>query len=66
MEPNIDRKKMFSAAIAAVYRYLLTEEEARAQMVEKEAAPTVSPWGHFGRQEMMHMRLMWQRRMVRF
>ncbi len=67
MTQGIDNKKVFVAAVAGVYSYLKAEEEAHAQTATEtvRSQPDFSVWSSFGRQEMMNMRLMWQRRLFR-
>jgi len=58
-----NRRGTIAAITAAVAAYL--EEEARALVPPgPKPVPAFSPWGSSGRQEMMQMRLLWQRRIV--
>ena len=60
-----DRARIVAAIISGVAAFM--EEEARASQEsarEKRPAPIVNLWSIWGREEMMRMRSMWQRRMV--
>jgi len=57
-----DRKKI-SAITAAVNAYL-EEESLSAMAPPRIPVPTVSLWRASGRQEIMQMRSLWQRRIV--
>ncbi|MFU8796023.1 MAG: hypothetical protein ACNA7X_01840 [Dehalococcoidia bacterium] len=58
-----NRRGTIAAITAAVAAYL--EEEARAIMPPKPGpVPVFSPWGSSGREEIMLMRTLWQRRIV--
>ena len=54
-----------AAITAAVAAYLEEEAKALAPAVP-QAGPAVvfSPWGSSGREEIMRMRMLWQRRIV--
>jgi len=59
------RKGTIAAITAAVAAYL--EEEARAvmpTMPQPGPVAVISPWGSSGREEIMRMRMLWQRRIV--
>ena len=55
-------KKKISAITAAVNAYL--EEEASTIIAARPPAPAVSLWKASGRQEIMQMSNLWQRRIV--
>ncbi len=60
-----NRKGTIAAITAAVAAYL--EEEARALapvMPQPGPVPVFSPWSSSGREEIMRMRMLWQRRIV--
>jgi len=57
----IDKKKI-SAITAAVNAYM--EEEAGTATVARMPAPAISLWRASGRQEIMQMSNLWQRRIV--
>jgi len=61
-----DRGKITAAIMAAVNAYI--EEEAMAQallaMPQRRPVPVISLWHVSGREEMMRMRQLWQRRIV--
>jgi len=60
-----NRRGTIAAITAAVAAYL--EEEAKSLMppVQQPGPVAVfSPWGSSGREEIMRMRMMWQRRIV--
>lgn len=52
-----------AAIVAAVAAYLEEEQATRAPRPVR-AAPVFSLWGSAGRQEAMHMRTLWQLRIV--
>lgn len=60
-----NRRGTIAAITAAVAAYLEEEAKALAPTVP-QAGPTVifSPWGSSGREEIMWMRMLWQRRIV--
>jgi len=58
-----DRGKITAAIMAAVNAYM--EEEMARQMMavpQRRPAPVISLWHVSGREEMMRMRQLWQRR----
>ena len=55
-------KKKIAAVMAAVNSYL--EEEATVTKPVQRPTPTVSMWQMSGRQEIMQMSSLWQRRIV--
>jgi hypothetical protein len=61
-----DRGKITAAIMAAVNTYM--EEEAMAQglmaVLQRRPVPMISLWHVSGREEMMRMRQLWQRRIV--
>ena len=61
-----DKGKITAAIMAAVNAYI--EEEARAceaaYVPRRAPAPVISLWHVSGREEMMRMRQLWQRRIV--
>ncbi|UCF02877.1 MAG: hypothetical protein JSV14_04275 [Deltaproteobacteria bacterium] len=65
------RKKRLTAAVAAVYRYLRSQEEQQLAMEavsQAVSAPTVGAaglWSASGRQAMMEMRKLLQLRVMR-
>jgi hypothetical protein len=65
------RKKRLTAAVAAVYRYLRSQEEqqlAMAAVSQPVSAPALGAaglWAASGRQAMMEMRRLFQLRVMR-
>ena len=60
-----DRKKVAAAIMAAVDAYMGEEQAAREAVVpQRRAVPVLSLWHVSGREEMMRMRTLWQRRIV--
>ena len=61
-----DACKTVAAIMAAVNACMEEDERARAAAVSRPR-PAVAPslWPVFGREEMMRMRTLWQRRIVR-
>jgi len=65
------RKKRLTAAVAAVYRYLRSQEEqqlaitAMSQPVSAPALVAAGLWSASGRQAMMEMRRLFQLRVMR-
>jgi len=59
------RRGTIAAITAAVAAYLEEEAKALAPAVP-QVGPAVafSPWGSSGREEIMRMRMLWQRRIV--
>jgi len=60
-----DRAKIVAAIMGGVAAFV--EEEERASMGsarDQRPAPVVNLWSLWGREEIMRMRSMWQRRMV--
>ena len=55
-------KKKLAAAMAAVNAYI--EEEARVIQSEQRPIAAISMWRASGRQEIMQMSNLWQRRIV--
>ncbi len=56
-------KKKISAIIAAVNAYM-EEEAGTAKTSRMPPTPVISLWRASGRQEIMQMRALWQRRIV--
>lgn len=60
-----DKNKVVAAVLAAVNAYMEEEQAAREAVVpERRPAPALSLWHVSGREEMMRMRQLWQRRIV--
>ena len=60
-----DRAKIVAAIMGGVAAFMEGEERASRETArEKMPAPVVNLWSIWGREEMMRMRSMWQRRMV--
>jgi len=61
-----DNGKITAAIMAAVNAYMEEEETARAIMAipQRQPFPAISLWHVSGREEMMRMRQLWQRRIV--
>ena len=60
-----DRNKVVAAVLAAVNAYMEEEQAAREAVVpHRRPAPVLSLWHVSGREEMMRMRQLWQRRIV--
>ena len=60
-----DRAKIVAAIMAGVAAFMQEEERASQEFArEKRPAPMMNLWSIWGREEMMRMRSMWQRRMV--
>jgi len=62
--PEKDRQKVVAAILAGVSTYM-EEESAQATRFERQRpAVAVNMWSMAGREEMMRMRTLWQRRIV--
>jgi hypothetical protein len=61
-----DRGKIAAAIMAAVNAYIEEEEMARETIAvpQRRPIPVISLWHVSGREEMMRMRQLWQRRIV--
>jgi len=59
-----DRDKTVAAIMAGVSAYLEEEQAVRRRAVEVKPVAGASLWALSGRQEMMRMRTLWQRRIV--
>jgi hypothetical protein len=61
-----DGGKITAAIMAAVSAYMEEEEMARELMAipQRRPVPVISLWHVSGREEMMRMRQLWQRRIV--
>ena len=61
-----DKGKITAAIMAAVNAYIEEEETARAMLSipQRRPVPVLSLWHVSGREEMMRMRQLWQRRIV--
>jgi len=61
-----DRGIISAAIMAAVNAYMEEEDMARELMTipQRRPAPAISLWHVSGREEMMRMRQLWQRRIV--
>ena len=60
-----NREKVIAAIIAGVSACIEEEERSReAKMTRSRPAGAVSLWSVFGREEIMRMRNLWQRRMA--
>jgi hypothetical protein len=65
LSPEKDRKKLIAAIIAGVSACIEEEERAREAVTpQRRAAMVVALWPILGREEIMRMRTLWQRRMV--
>lgn len=65
LSPEKDRKKVVAAIIAGVSACIEEEEETREViMPRRRPAMAVNLWPVLGREEMMRMRTLWQRRIV--
>ena len=65
LSPEKDRKKVIAAIIAGVSACIGEEERAREAVTpRRRAARAVTMWPVLGREEIMRMRTLWQRRMV--
>jgi hypothetical protein len=65
LSPEKDRKKVIAAIIAGVSACIEEEERAREAVTpRRRAARAVTLWPVLGREEIMRMRTLWQRRMV--
>ena len=64
LKPKKDRAKTIAAILAAINSYI--EEERALELEGKPKKPSVQIkiWPILGREEMMRMRAMWQRRLV--
>jgi len=63
MGPEKDRSKVLAAVMAAVNAYL-EEESARMSERLQRPVPVVNIWPILGREEIMRMRTLWQRRIT--
>lgn len=59
-----DAKGLTAAIAAAVTAYMEAEQSAQAAAAPARAVPAFNVWGCIGRQEIMHMRTLWQLRIV--
>jgi hypothetical protein len=60
-----DRQKVIAAIIAGISACIEEEERAKAAVVtRRRPAMAVSLWNVFGREEIMRMRTLWQRRIA--
>ena len=60
-----DKKRVMAAITTAIVAYIEEEEKAlRPAMVERSPVPGLSLWHASGREEIMRMRTLWQRRIV--
>lgn len=60
-----DKKGIMAAITAAVSAYLEEEQRARpAVALPRRPTPATSMWRFSGRDEIMRMRTLWQRRIV--
>jgi len=65
LSPEKDREKIVAAIIAGVSACIEEEEGTRgAIMPQRRPAMAVNLWPVLGREEMMRMRTLWQRRIV--
>ena len=65
MEQLEDKKRVMAAIAAAIVAYIEEEEKAlRPAMLELRPVPVLSLWHASGREEVMRMRTLWQRRIV--
>jgi hypothetical protein len=65
LSPQKDRKKVIAAIIAGVSACIEEEERGREViMTRRRPAMAASLWSVFGREEIMRMRNLWQRRMA--
>lgn len=59
------RERTIAAVAAAVASYMEEEERAlRKAVPQRRPAAVLSPWSSSGRDEIMRMRLLWQRRIA--
>jgi len=63
-----NKKGTIAAITAAVVSYMEEEEEEekapRPAIIKRRLVPVSSTWGSSGREEIMWMRMLWQRRIV--
>jgi len=60
-----DKKETIAAITAAVAAYIEEEEKALRPAIPQRRVVTVSSsWSSSGREEIMRMRMLWQRRIV--
>jgi hypothetical protein len=60
-----DRQRIIAAIIAGVSSYIEEEERSKAARVERQSPSiALNLWSISGREEMMRMRALWQRRIV--
>jgi hypothetical protein len=60
-----EQAKRRAAIMAAVAAYIEEEERARLAVgAQRRQVPMVNLWHLFGREEIMRMRMLWQRRIV--
>jgi len=65
LKPGKDRKKVVAAIIAGVSACIEEEEGTRGPiMSRRRPAMAVNLWPVLGREEIMRMRTLWQRRIV--
>jgi len=64
LEQLEDKKRVMAAIIAAIAAYVEDEKAVRPALVERSPAPVLSFWRASGREEIMRMRTLWQRRIV--
>ncbi|MBE0480209.1 MAG: hypothetical protein IBX68_04440 [Dehalococcoidia bacterium] len=59
-----DKKKVIAAIISGVSSFMQEEQVIQAELPRRQAARVTSVWSLLGREELMRMRTMWQRRLV--
>ena len=64
LEPKKDRARTIAAILAAINSYIEAERALEIEGKSKRPSVQVKIWPMLGREEMMRMRSMWQRRLV--
>jgi hypothetical protein len=60
-----DRERIIAAITAAVAAYIAeTDKSMMVGVLRRKPAPTSDAWSRSGRDEIMRMRMLWQRRIV--
>jgi hypothetical protein len=58
------RKGVIAAITAAVAAYMVDEKAVMLPILKRKLAMASSSWSGSGREEIMRMRMLWQRRIV--
>jgi hypothetical protein len=64
LQQSEDRKGIMAAVAAAIAAYIEEEKAVTPVAVQRSQVPVLSLWHASGREEIMRMRTLWQRRIV--